>query len=283
MLATSQYDPKTEATLLSLLALEFGLKSQAKGLIAETLTSAKGSFVRFVWADWPPRLSKELELGVKGFHQSHRGLHPIQMGSAEWDAVFRGSRPDPEGAEAIARIFEKYFPGRLDWVESQRDLRGRISGWLSVRDMAQIGLDLSWKHSYGSGAGGSPEDMQTLRRCLHEVDAWAGRRIKPILDALKDRLQRLYGDRFKGLYVFGSYARPDAGIELPIDSDLDVALILSDFANAYDEIQRISDITYDLGLAHGLVISVIPIREVDYQTGRTNFIRVISEDAVRVG
>jgi predicted nucleotidyltransferase len=81
--------------------------------------------------------------------------------------------------------------------------------------------------------------------------------------------------------VFGSYARPDAGSDLGENSDLDVALILSDFDNTYEERKRFGDITYDLSIEHGLVISVVPIREADFREGRTTFTRVISQYAVQ--
>ena len=124
--------------------------------------------------------------------------------------------------------------------------------------------------------------MNALRAATQEVWKWAERRIQAILDALNERLRALYRERFRGLYVFGSYARPDTGIELPEDSDLDVALLLSDFENIYDERARFGDITYDLELEHGLAISVIPIREADFREGRTNFTRVISSYAIPV-
>ncbi len=95
-------------------------------------------------------------------------------------------------------------------------------------------------------------------------------------------MEELYGDRFRGLYVFGSYARPDAGIELPEDSDLDVALILSEVESAYKEIDRFGQIVSDLSLEHGLVISLVPVREADFREGRTNFTRVISSYAIPV-
>ena len=75
---------------------------------------------------------------------------------------------------------------------------------------------------------------------------------------------------------------PDAGIDLGENSDLDVALILSDFDNLYDERKRIGDIVYDLSLEHVLVISVVPIREADFREGQTNFTRVISSYAIPV-
>jgi predicted nucleotidyltransferase len=92
----------------------------------------------------------------------------------------------------------------------------------------------------------------------------------------------LYGDRFRGLYVFGSYARPDAGIKLPIDSDLDIALVLSDLRDVGEEIDRFGDIRAALSLENDLVISLIPVAEADFRNGRTNFVRAISEYAIPV-
>jgi predicted nucleotidyltransferase len=122
--------------------------------------------------------------------------------------------------------------------------------------------------------------MGLFQASTQEVFGWASRRIEAVLGALHERLRQLYGERFRGLYVFGSYARPDAGIELPEDSDLDVALILSDYRNAYDELKRFGEITYDLELEHSLVISIVPVREADFKEGRTNFARVISSYAI---
>ena len=99
---------------------------------------------------------------------------------------------------------------------------------------------------------------------------------------MRTRLAALYGERFRGLYVFGSYARPDAGSDLGENSDFDVALILSDFDNVYEERERFSDFIYDLSLEYGLVISVIPIQEADFREGRTSFTRNISQYAIPI-
>ena len=44
------------------------------------------------------------------------------------------------------------------------------------------------------------------------------REIQPILQELKARLQEVYGERLKGLYLFGSYARGDATEDSDIDT-----------------------------------------------------------------
>lgn len=144
-------------------------------------------------------------------------------------------------------------------------------------------MDLAWKDSFAPiPPSVSDSDHEALQASFREVFHWAASRIKPVLDRLHDKLKELYGERFRGLYIFGSYARPDAGIELPVDSDLDVALILSEFESPYKEIERFSEITSDLSLEHGPVISLVPIRESDFKEGKTNFIRVISEYAIPV-
>jgi predicted nucleotidyltransferase len=289
-------------------ALE-ALEDRSQGLRASSYFSQHGVFARFDWPDWPDSLNKILAAKVRQFHEARPDLKPVRKGTAPWQAVFRGWRADPESAAVIAQAFSKNFSDRVHWVKSYRDTRGRIGASCMVRDLLKIpplrpespmsrilhesaarqtqtwacSLQLSWKDSLAVPPGTlSVEDQEAFQASVQEVFEWASSRIQPILDALHDKLKGLYGERFRGLYVFGSYARPDAGIQLPEDSDLDVALLLSNMENSYKEIERYSDIVYDLSLEHGLAISVIPIREEDYRDGRTNFTRVISEYAIPV-
>ncbi|PYV27906.1 MAG: hypothetical protein DMG27_02685 [Acidobacteria bacterium] len=307
MQALSSYNPERDSAVsVALRALEE--RHRAQGLTARSYFSPKGVFSRFVWPDLPLETSSRLGTEITALHKEHPelGLEPVQQESHEWNAVFHGWRSDLESAAAIEKAFSIYFPERVLWVESERDTRGRIAAECRIKDLVRfepftasplkvlgtpsaaesevVALELFWRDSLLLTPRGRPSDsdMNSLRAATQEVWKWAERRIQVILDALQERLRALYGERFKGLYVFGSYARPDAGIKLPEDSDLDVALILSDFENVYDERARFGDITYDLELEHGLAISVIPIREADFREGRTNFTRVISEYAIRV-
>ncbi len=260
------------------------LENRTQGLIADSLVSPGGFFARFVWADWPPELCGELESSVRAFRAQHREFRPVEMESADWDAVFHGWRTDAASVSAIAAGFSKHFGNRLLWVESEKDVRGRVAGQCMIEQIGKITLDLSWKDSLVLPPPSlSESDKEKFESGVKEVFQWAERRIRSVLDALHDCLQKLYGERFRGLYVFGSYARPDAGIELPGDSDLDVALILDEFQEAAKEIIATGQITSDLSLEHGLVISLIPVREADFKEKRTNFTRVLSQDAIRVG
>jgi predicted nucleotidyltransferase len=262
-------------------------------------------FVCFVWPDWPPTLAEELGSRVKDFQSEHPELRPVQPATHEWDAVFHGWRSDSDSASAIAEVFAKHFGNRVRWVVSQVDARGRISAKALIEGLrvapppppgaappllarprissSEVTLDLYWKDSIVTPPGPlSLADLQPFHESVKEVSHWAQRRIQPILEILQERLKALYGERFRGLYVFGSYARPDAGIELPVSSDLDVALVLSDFDSLYEERARFGDLVADLSLEHSLVISVVPVSEADFREGRTNFGRVISGYAVPV-
>jgi predicted nucleotidyltransferase len=304
MQALSSYSSSKHADVARALA---SLRSPAEGVSADTFVTAKGLFARFIWPDLPTETSAKLGGLIGALHAKHPelGLKPLERDAPQWSSVFRGWSTDLESAGAIERVFSAHFPKRVSWVESERDRGGRIAAKLRVeglgeipppppdtphplgpywrRSSGEVSLHLFWKDSMAIPPGPlSPADLGAFEASVREISHWAERRVRPILDALHQRLKALYGDRFRGLYVFGSYARPDAGIELPESSDLDVALILSDFANLYEERARFGDLVADLSLEHSLVISVVPVSEADFREGRTNFSRVISEYAVPV-
>ncbi len=59
-------------------------------------------------------------------------------------------------------------------------------------------------------------------------------------------LAAIYGERLRGVYLYGSYARGDA----TEDSDIDVAVVLRGPFDAWEEDGRISVLTSDLSLQH---------------------------------
>lgn len=304
MQALSSYSPPKHADVARALA---SLRSPADGLSADTFATAKGFFARFIWPDLPLGTSAKLGGLIGALHTRHPELNlkPVEKNSPEWNSIFHGWSEDLESAGAIERVLSAHFPKRVSWVESQRDRGGRIAAKLRIEglgetappspetpsslragwraSLGEVSLYLFWKDSMAIPPGPlSPADLGAFQASVREICQWAERRIRPVLDTLHQRLKALYGDRFRGLYVFGSYARPDAGIELPESSDLDVALILSDFENLYEERARFGDLVADLSLEHSMVISVVPVAEPDFREGRTNFSRVISEYAVPV-
>ncbi len=282
MQALASYNPQDDPTVQ--LALQ-DLCDHVTGLFPAVLNlSGRGTYVKFKWADWPEPLPLSQQQRVEAFLRQHPELRAISKGSEDWQAVFP-AESDREAASEIGKRLETHFPARVGWVLAERDNRGKIVANSFIDGVGEILWHLWWqdvsaapkslKHFNGP-------DLQSFNAAVFDVSKWASSRIQPILEVLQHRLKALYGERFRGLYVFGSYARPDAGIDLGENSDLDVALILSDFDNAHEERKRFGDFSYDLSLEHGLVISVVPIREADFREGRTNFTRVISSYAIPV-
>jgi predicted nucleotidyltransferase len=280
MQALSTYNPQGDLTT-QIALLE--LRDPANGLLPAPVLSLRGTFIKFMWTDWPEARSAEMSEKVRTFFSEHHDLSPIEKGSEDWKMIFPGES-DGEAAAEIGRRLEAHFPGRLDWVIAERDARGKITANSLIEHVGEILWHLSWRHVSADPANAklNAQDVQPLNATILDISKWASSRIQPILDALNDRLKALYGERFRGLYVFGSYAKPDAGIDLGENSDLDVALVLSDFDNLYEERERFGEIVYDLSLEHGLVISVVPIREADFREGQTNFTHFISQYAVPV-
>ena len=75
--------------------------------------------------------------------------------------------------------------------------------------------------------------------------------IQKLLGELKSELIRMYGERLKGVYLYGSYAR---GENQP-GSDVDVMIILSTYQRYGDEIKRTSEINAKLSLDYNLSVS----------------------------
>ncbi|MGC9319530.1 MAG: nucleotidyltransferase domain-containing protein [Armatimonadota bacterium] len=98
------------------------------------------------------------------------------------------------------------------------------------------------------------------------------------LRQLRARLEDLYGERLKGLYLFGSRARGDA----EPDSDVDVAVVLDDSDSVYREIRRMSEIGARTSLDLDLHVSPIPVREGDWREGTSVFLRNVAREGVPV-
>ena len=83
--------------------------------------------------------------------------------------------------------------------------------------------------------------------------------ILELLEQLKQRLRRRLGDRFDGVYLFGSRARGDA----EPDSDVDVAVILKGRLpeDPFRVTREILEDTYDLLLETGYYIQPWPLEK----------------------
>ena len=84
--------------------------------------------------------------------------------------------------------------------------------------------------------------------------------VRQVLREFRERLDVLYGPRLRDVILFGSYARGDA----EEGSDIDLMVVLEDFADAEAELQRMDPIASELSLEHDVVIVDMVVRAHDY-------------------
>ena len=100
--------------------------------------------------------------------------------------------------------------------------------------------------------------------------------VQTALEELKDALQNLYGERLRGLYLYGSYARGTAHR----DSDIDVLIVLAGTFKPGAEITRMSPVVSTICLHHDLLISLYPISSEWFETLHSPFLETVRDDAV---
>jgi predicted nucleotidyltransferase len=108
-----------------------------------------------------------------------------------------------------------------------------------------------------------------------EVTALPGR-IGSALEDLKRALVEIYGQRLRGVYLYGSYARQEADG----DSDVDVMIVLDGPVNAGLEISRINTVVSSICLENDLLISTLPVAASSLETGRSPFLMRVRREAV---
>lgn len=104
------------------------------------------------------------------------------------------------------------------------------------------------------------------------------KRIHDVVLELEKGLRELYGDRYRGLLLYGSYARGNAWE----GSDVDLLLLLEGPVNVCKEILATEPIVWPLSLDSGLVLAVIPADYDAYQSGKGIFLSTVRREAVPV-
>jgi uncharacterized protein len=101
--------------------------------------------------------------------------------------------------------------------------------------------------------------------------------LRDLLQRLEAGLRDLYGERYRGLLLFGSHARGDARE----GSDIDLLLLLDGSVDPVREILRMEPVTWPLSLAEDVVLSVVPVSKEDFDCGEGRFLRTVRQEAVR--
>ena len=100
--------------------------------------------------------------------------------------------------------------------------------------------------------------------------------VAQLLPELREGLERIYGSRLRGVYLYGSYARREADAE----SDVDILVVLDGSEHYGDEVERTGHLGADLSLKHKVSISKVFMSESDWLHGETPFLSNVREEAI---
>jgi predicted nucleotidyltransferase len=91
-------------------------------------------------------------------------------------------------------------------------------------------------------------------------------------------LERIYGERLRGVYLYGSAARD----QLTADSDIDVAVILDRIPDRSREHERTSYLGCEVSLEYGTVVLFFFVEQADLDAGRFAIHQAIKDEGIRL-
>ncbi|HLA06241.1 MAG TPA: nucleotidyltransferase domain-containing protein [Anaerolineales bacterium] len=101
-------------------------------------------------------------------------------------------------------------------------------------------------------------------------------RIRNLMKELKEGLLRIYGDKMKAVYLYGSYARGD----YRQGSDVDVMILLKDYKNYWKELYRSSDYVSDISLKYDVTVSCLIMKEIQWKESDMPVLRNIRREGL---
>ena len=100
--------------------------------------------------------------------------------------------------------------------------------------------------------------------------------IRKLMKELKEGLIRIYGDKLKAVYLYGSYARGD----YRQGSDVDVMILLSDYRNYWEELRRSTELASDISLEYDVTVSRLIMKEIQWKESDMPVLRNIHKEGV---
>jgi len=148
--------------------------------------------------------------------------------------------------------------------------RGRCSGFAS-HSYPRLGIYII--HVSGT----SRTDLDIVGRRWYDKSMVTTReQALEIAGQVRAGLERIYGPRLRGVYLYGSAARD----ELTPDSDIDIAVVLDEVVDSFTEHERIGQFASDISLEYETLVSFLLVGEEDLRNGRFAVHRFIQEEGI---
>lgn len=112
------------------------------------------------------------------------------------------------------------------------------------------------------------------RQCYNENMVTTRQQALEIAAKVRAGLEKIYGPRLRGVYLYGSGARD----QLTSDSDVDIAVVLDEVDDS--EHERAGQLGCDLSLEYDTLVSFLFVDEADFQKGRFAIHRIIRKEGI---
>jgi predicted nucleotidyltransferase len=95
---------------------------------------------------------------------------------------------------------------------------------------------------------------------------------------VRSELEKLYGQRLCGVYLYGSAARD----QLTPDSDIDIAIVLDEIHSRFEEHELTGDLASEISLQYNTLVSFFFVPQCDYEQGKYSTYRAIKREGIAV-
>lgn len=102
------------------------------------------------------------------------------------------------------------------------------------------------------------------------------KRIKPLVNQIKEHLIKMYGEKIKQLILYGSQVRGEA----TKNSDVDILVLVDESLNPFEVRKSLSDLLFDILLEEGELVSVIAVPENFFENYNSPFMLNVKKEGV---
>lgn len=103
-------------------------------------------------------------------------------------------------------------------------------------------------------------------------------KIVQLVNKVKDRLMKRYGEKIREVILYGSHVRGEATKA----SDIDILVLVDDSLNPFEVRRSLSDLLFDVLLEEGELISVIVLSKEFFENYNYPFMLNVKKEGVKM-